>query len=59
MKGPATMNPHVKYESPDTYQSEVMINVKVFKLKVKLKGQRVEVMVPNERSCHKEPACEI
>ena len=59
MKGPATGNTLVKYESPGTYQSEVMAKVKVFKLKVKLKGQRVKVMVPNERPCHNEPTCEI
>jgi hypothetical protein len=30
MKGPATRNQRVKYESPGTYQSEVMAKVKVF-----------------------------
>jgi hypothetical protein len=42
MKGPATRNPLVKYESPGTYQSEVMAKVKVFKMKVKLQGKRSE-----------------
>jgi hypothetical protein len=42
MKSPATRNPHVKYESPGTYQSEVTAKVKVFELKVKLQGQRSE-----------------
>jgi hypothetical protein len=35
MKGPTTRNTLVKYESPGTYQSEVMTKVKVFKMKVK------------------------
>jgi hypothetical protein len=39
-------------ECPGTYQSKVIAKVKVIKMKVK-------VMVPNERSCHKEPASEI
>jgi hypothetical protein len=45
MKGLAIRNTHVKYESPSIYQSEVMSKVKVFEKKVKLKGQRVKVMV--------------
>ena len=40
MKGPATRNTLVKYESPGIYQSEVKTKVKVFKMKVKLHGQR-------------------
>jgi hypothetical protein len=43
MKGLAIRNTHVKYESPSTYQSKVTSKVKVFKKKVKLKGQRVMV----------------
>jgi hypothetical protein len=58
MKGLARRNKHVKYESHTTYQSKVMTKVKVFG-KVKLQGQRVKVMVSNERSCQKEYTCEI
>jgi hypothetical protein len=46
MKGPARTNMHVKYESPTTYQSKVMTNVKVFEKKVKLQGQK------SEGQCH-------
>jgi hypothetical protein len=34
-----------------------MAKINVFK-KVKLKGQRVKVMVSNERSCQREYTCE-
>jgi hypothetical protein len=53
MKSLATRITHVKYESPTTYQSKVMIKVKVLEWKSnsKVKGQRVKVMVSNERSC--------
>jgi hypothetical protein len=34
-------------------------SAEVYEKNVKLKGQRVEVMVSNERSCHKEYTCEI
>jgi hypothetical protein len=34
--------------------NQVMSKVKAFEKNVKLKGQRVKVMVSNERSCHKE-----
>jgi hypothetical protein len=59
MKGLARRNTHVKYESPTTYQSKVMTKFKVLEKKVKLQGQRVKVIVSNERSCHKEYTCEI
>jgi hypothetical protein len=36
-----------------------MTKVKVLEKKVKLKGQRVKVMVSNERSCQKKYKCEI
>jgi hypothetical protein len=49
MKGLSRRNTHVKYESPTTYQSKVMTKVKVLEKKVKLQGQRVKVMVSNER----------
>jgi hypothetical protein len=42
MKGLARRNTHMKYESPATYQSKVIIKVKVFEKKVKLQGQRLE-----------------
>jgi hypothetical protein len=58
MKGFPIRNTHMKYESPDTYQSKVMRKVKVLE-KVTLQGQRVKVMVSNESSCHKEYTFEI
>jgi hypothetical protein len=58
IKGLARRNTHVKYESPSTYQSKVMTKVKVFE-KVKLQGQRVKVMIPNERFYQKEYIFEI
>jgi hypothetical protein len=58
MKGLARRNTHVKYESASTCQSKVMTKVKVFEKKAKLKGQRVKVMISNERSCQKEYTCE-
>jgi hypothetical protein len=44
----------MKYENPSTYmyQSKFMSKVKVFE--VAFKGQRVKVMVRNERSSHKK-----
>jgi hypothetical protein len=59
MKDLAKGNRHVKYESPTTYQAIVMTKIKVFEKKAKLQGQRVKVMVSNERSCQKEYTCEI
>ena len=38
-KGHVTRNTHVKYQSPSTYHSKVMAQVKVFKKQVKCKGQ--------------------
>jgi hypothetical protein len=52
MKGLARRNTYVKYESPTTYQSNVT-KVKVLK-KGQIQGQRVKVMVSNERLCQKE-----
>jgi hypothetical protein len=37
------MNTHLKYESPITYYSKVMANVKVFKKWVEVQGQGQEV----------------
>jgi hypothetical protein len=56
MKGLAGRNTNVKYESPSTYQSKVMSKVRVLE---KVKDQRVNVMVSNERSFQKEYTCEI
>jgi hypothetical protein len=39
MNGLARSNTHVKYESPITYQLNVMTKVKVLKKKAKLQGQ--------------------
>jgi hypothetical protein len=51
----------VKYECPCTYKSKVMTKVKALEERsnFKVKGQRVKVMVSNERSCQKEYTCEI
>jgi hypothetical protein len=51
----------MKYESPITYHSKVMVNVKVFEKWVKLQGQgqNFKTLVPIERSCHKEHTYEI
>ena len=38
----------------------VMANIKVFqKVKLQGHGHKVKIMVPCERSCHKEYKCEI
>jgi hypothetical protein len=58
-KGCVRRNTHVKYESPTTYQTNVMTKVKVFEKKVKLQGQRVKVKVSNERSWQKEYTYQI
>jgi hypothetical protein len=58
MKGLASRKAHVKYESTSTYQSNVMTQVIVLE-NVKLKGQRVKVMVSNGRSCQKKYTFEI
>jgi hypothetical protein len=61
MKGLAGRNTYGKYENPSTYQLKVMIKFKVSKRRSnsKVKGQRVKVIVSNERSCQKEYICEI
>jgi hypothetical protein len=48
----------MKYECPITYHSKYMANVKVFE---KCMGQtsRSKILVPIERSCHKEHTYEI
>jgi hypothetical protein len=59
MKDIARRSAHVKYESPNTYQSKVMTKVKVLEKKVKLQSQRVKVMASNERPCPQEYTCEV
>jgi hypothetical protein len=60
MKGLARRKTHVNYEIPTTNQSKLMAKVKDFeKKKIKLKGQRLKVIVSNERACQKEYTCEI
>jgi hypothetical protein len=60
MKGLARRNTYVKYESSSTYHINVMTDIiKVFEKKVKLKGQRVKVIVSHERSYQKNYTCEI
>jgi hypothetical protein len=61
MKDLARSNTHMKYESLSIYQSKVIDQLKVnfLEKKAKLQGQRVKVMVSNERSCPKEYSCEI
>ena len=51
----------MQYESPITCGKKVLAKVKVFQKKVKLQGQgqKVKIMVPCERSCHKEYTCAI
>jgi hypothetical protein len=51
----------MKYESPITYHSKYMANVKVFEKWVKLQGQghKVKNFGTIERSCHKKHTYEI
>jgi hypothetical protein len=51
----------VKYQSPNTYHLKVRAKVKVFDKEVKhqVQGQKVNVLVPMEMSCHKEHSCEM
>ena len=64
-KGLVIRNTHVKYESPMWCISKVMAQVKVFCGQVKsrsnleVKVTRSKILVPMERSCHKEYTCEI
>jgi hypothetical protein len=59
MKGLATRNIQMKYESLSTYQSKVMTKVKVSEKKVKCQDQRVKVLVSDDRSCRKRYTWEI
>ena len=51
----------MQYESPITSGKKVMAKVKVFKSRsnFKVKVTRSKIMVPCERSCHKEYTCAI
>jgi hypothetical protein len=59
--GLITNNTNEKFESLSTYQSKDIAKVKIFNPQVKYQGQghRVKLLVPMERSCHKEYRCEI
>ena len=62
MKGLVTKNTHVQYESPFTSGSKVIAKVKVFfksRSNFKVKVTSSKVMVPCERSCHKEYTCAL
>ena len=56
VKGLVTRNTHVQYESPITCGKKFMSKVKFFKTRsnFKVKVTRSKIMVPGERSCHKE-----
>ena len=60
-KDPITRDIHVKYQSSSTHLSKVFSNIKVFKsrLNSKFKVTESKIMVPTERSYHKEYSCEI
>ena len=51
----------MQYESPITSGLKIMTKVKVFKSRsnFKVKVTRSKIMVPCERSCHKEYTCAI
>jgi hypothetical protein len=49
----------MKYESPITCHSKDMANIKVLEKWVKLQGHMVIILVPIERSCHKEHTYEM
>ena len=60
-KGLLTGNIHVKYKSFTTHCSKLIRKVKVFKKWVKhqVQGHRIKIMVPTERSYHREYLCEL
>jgi hypothetical protein len=60
-KGCVTKNPYVKYESPITYHSKDISNVKVLRNRPnsKVKVTRSKMKVPIQRSCHKKSSNEI
>ena len=61
VKGHVTNNTHVQYERPISSGLKVMAKVKVFKSRsnFKVKVTRSKIIVPCERSCHKEYICAI
>ena len=61
IEGLVTRNAHVKYETPTVSGLEAMAKVKVFKSRSKfmVKVTRSKILVPMERSCHKECTNEI
>jgi hypothetical protein len=60
-KGCVTRNPHVIYESPITYHSKDISNVKVLRSTSNsmVKVIRSKMKVPIQRSCHKKSSNEI
>ena len=53
-------NTNVKYESPSSFQSNIMNKVKVSKRRSNSRSKVSDkVMISNERSCQKVDACEI
>ena len=54
-----TRDIHMKYQSSITHCSKVISRVEVFKKWFKLQCHRVKLILPTERSCHKEYSCEI
>ena len=59
VKGLATRNTHALCESPIISALKVIAKVKVFQSKSNFKVKRSKLMVPCERSCHKECTCAI
>jgi hypothetical protein len=51
-------NTHIKYESPITYHSKWPM-LKFLKSRSNFKVKRSKILVPTERSCHKEYTYEI
>jgi hypothetical protein len=49
----------MKYQSSSTHQSKDIVNVNVFNKLVKHQGQKVKILVPMEKFCHKKYSCEI
>jgi hypothetical protein len=59
MNGLAISNKGMKFQSPNPYQSKIWPTLKISKKKVNLQGQRVKIMVSNEKACQKKYTCEI
>ena len=59
MAGIVTRNTHVKYESPTTYGSKVMVKVKKCRSKVTVKFATYTNVVLLNLYCHREYTCDI